>query len=64
MLNTNKGNIMENKVWTVPLEADPDDPESLILTFPDELLEETGWAVGDTLIWIVEDNGSVTITKK
>ena len=64
MHNTNKGNIMVSRVWTVPLEADPDDPESLILTFPDELLEETGWAVGDTLIWIVEDNGSVTITKK
>ena len=55
---------MVSRVWTVPLEADPDDPESLILTFPDELLEETGWAVGDTLIWIVEENGSVTITKK
>ena len=55
---------MASRVWTVPLEADPEDSESLILTFPDELLEETGWAVGDTLIWIVEENGSVTITKK
>ena len=55
---------MANKTWTLPVEAYPDDPESLILAFPDELLAEAGWVPGDTLIWNVEDNGTITITKK
>jgi hypothetical protein len=29
--------------------ADPDNPEELCLDFPDELLEEMGWVVGDEL---------------
>lgn len=51
------------KTWTVIVQADPDDPETLILPFPDDLLEEAGWKEGDTLIWTVEDN-RVIITKK
>jgi hypothetical protein len=50
--------------WEIILEEDPDDPETLILPFPDDLLEITGWQIGDTLIWTIEDNGRVFITKK
>ena len=55
---------MAIRTWTVPVEQDPDDSESLMLTFPDELLEVAGWGTGDVLIWIVEEDGSITIRKK
>jgi hypothetical protein len=64
MHNKNSENTMGNKTWSLPVEADPDDTESLILSFPDELLIEAGWSPGDTLIWNIEDNGTITITKK
>jgi len=32
--------------------ADPDNPEELCLDFPDELLEEMGWVVGDELVFV------------
>jgi hypothetical protein len=51
------------KRWTVTVEADPDDAETLILPFPDDLLAEAGWKEGDTLIWTVKDD-LVSITKK
>ena len=51
------------KHWTVTIQADADDPETLILPFPDDLLEEAGWKIGDTLIWTIEDD-RVIITKK
>lgn len=59
-LNTNMTNQTS---WTVIVQEDPDDPESLILPFPDDLLEQTGWKIGDTLVWVVEDD-RVTISKK
>ena len=35
-----------------------------ILTFPDELLEKTGWKEGDVLEWIPNNDGSFTLVKK
>ena len=35
-----------------------------ILTFPDELLEKTGWKEGDVLEWIPNNDDSFTLTKK
>ena len=52
-----------NKSWTVIVEEDPQDPESLILPLPQDLLEEAGWNIGDTLIWTIEDN-RVIISKQ
>lgn len=53
------------KTYSTVVEQDPDDPESYVITFPDELLEEAGWETGDVLIWTVdEENQIVTITKK
>jgi len=34
-----------------------------ILTFPDELLEKTGWKEGDVLEWIDNNDGSFTLVK-
>ena len=38
--------------------------ENGILTFPDDILEATGWKEGDVLEWITNDDGSFTLVKK
>ena len=38
--------------------------ENGILTFPDELIKETGWEEGDVLEWIPNDDDSFTLVKK
>ena len=38
--------------------------ENGILTFPNELLENTGCKVGDVLEWNPNDDGSFTFVKK
>jgi bifunctional DNA-binding transcriptional regulator/antitoxin component of YhaV-PrlF toxin-antitoxin module len=47
--------------WTVTLEEDGED---LILPFPPDLLEHTGWKEGDILLWDVKDDGSIILSKK
>jgi hypothetical protein len=34
------------------------------LEFPDELMEQVGWNVGDTLKWTSHEDGSWSIAKK
>jgi bifunctional DNA-binding transcriptional regulator/antitoxin component of YhaV-PrlF toxin-antitoxin module len=34
------------------------------LEFPDELLAQTGWKIGDTLVWKDRKDGSWTLKKK
>jgi len=48
--------------WVAKVVPDPDDPNELCLDFPDELLDEMGWTVGDQLEF-VEDDGEWTIKK-
>ena len=48
--------------WVAKVVPDPDDPNELCLDFPDELLDEMGWTVGDQLEFI-EDDGEWTIKK-
>lgn len=45
------------------VEEDPEDSESFILTFPDELLASVNWKVGDILNWDVQDDGTIVLTK-
>ena len=40
----------------------PDDPDHVMLTFPPEIIESTGWKEGDTLNVEVID-GSIRINK-
>ena len=40
----------------------PGDPENVILKFPPEVLEATGWKEGDTLD-ITLENGSIVVKK-
>ena len=39
---------MANDRWLVDL---IEDGEDLVLQFPDEMIEQTGWKTGDELIW-------------
>lgn len=48
--------------WIVTLEEDPDTGE-LIMPIPPEALEAQGWAIGDTLVWGVDENGDLTLRK-
>lgn len=50
--------------WTLEIESDPDDPESMILSFPDDLLANVGWSPGDIIEWIDNKDGSWTLRKK
>lgn len=48
---------------TATVEYDKDTNE-YILPLGDELCEQLGWAVGDTLIWIDNLDGTYTVKKK
>ena len=49
--------------WTLTVEEDPDIGDG-ILTFPDDLLEATGWREGDNIEWIDCKDGSWLLKKK
>ena len=53
-----------NKSWTLTVEADPESPEDMILTFPDDLMESTGWQPGDVIEWQDNQDGTWTLIKK
>ena len=48
--------------WTLPIQEDPETGE-FILEFPDEVLEITGWTMGDTIVWIDNGDGSWILRK-
>jgi len=53
----------QSKVWTVTPEEDPATGD-MIITFPPDFLESAGWKEGDTLVWNMQEDGSVYLTKK
>ena len=46
------------KKWVLPVDDDYN------ITFPEDLLEQTGWKEGDTLQWIDQGDGSFKMIKK
>ena len=58
MVKNKMGNRM---TWTAYVQQDGDD---LIIPLPDELLSQAGWKEGDVLLWSVNDDGTITLTKK
>lgn len=48
---------------TVQIIPDPDNPDELLLDLGSELCAEIGWAVGDTIRWTDNKDGSWTLTK-
>ena len=49
--------------YTGIVEADPEDAEGAVLTFPEELIAEVGWTAGDSIKWSDNNDGSWTLTK-
>lgn len=47
--------------WTAYVQQEGDD---LVLPLPDEAIAQLGWKVGDILIWDVQENGTIILTKK
>lgn len=54
----------EPTTYVATVEADPEDPEGSVLTFPPEMLARVGWQAGDTLEWNDLGNGNYSLTKK
>ena len=48
---------------TVQVIEDPDNPEELLLDLGTELCTELGWAVGDTVQWIDNKDGTWQLIK-
>ena len=40
------------------------DEGELIMVFPDHLITELGWNPNDTLVWTIQDNGNILLTKQ
>jgi hypothetical protein len=49
--------------WIITLEEDPATGD-LVLPLNDEILEVTGWQLGDTLVWEVLGDRTVQVRKK
>ena len=52
---------MANNRWIVELQQDGED---LILPLNEEMIETTGWQVGDTLLWVKAAGSAWTLRKK
>lgn len=50
------------KKWTLPVEIDGASGE-YFLTLPDDLLDKLSWSEGDTLEWIDNKNGTLTLCR-
>lgn len=47
----------------VNLIEDPDTGD-IIMPIPDDMCEQLGWKIGDTLTWTVKTNGTIILSKK
>ena len=52
-----------NKTFTVILEEDPE-TKDLIMPLPEEMCDELGWEIGDSLDWSASPDGSFLLSKK
>jgi|TARA_R110001606_G_C14892126_1_gene592832 hypothetical protein len=50
-------------IRTIEVVQDPDDPTALALDFPDDLLIEAGWKVGDSLEFTDTGNNTWSLQK-
>jgi len=63
--SSNDRELQLNKLnsWTLTVEEDKTTGDAM-LTFPQDLLEVTGWKEGDTLTWKDNGDGSWSLEKK
>ena len=54
-------NLQQYTAEVVPCDDGSDD---LMLVLPDELINEVGWMVGDTVKWSPNEDGSWSLTKQ
>jgi len=56
---------MQTKTYNVDeiFEDIPDDPDNVIMKIPPEILEQSGWTVGDTII-VTAEEGRLILKKK
>ena len=56
---------MENNIYNVDdiFEDIPGDPDNVIMNIPPEILEQSGWKAGDTLV-IEAEEGRLILKKK
>ena len=47
--------------WTAYVQQDGDDR---VLPLPDEAIAQLEWKTGDILVWDVQENGTITLTRK
>jgi hypothetical protein len=50
--------------FTRELKEDPDFPGEFMLDLGDELVNQLGWKVGDTVVWTDNQDGTWTLKKK
>jgi len=55
--------MSKDRIYVSTVIEDPDNPNELAIDFPEELLSEAGFAVGDKLIWKDNGDGSWTLSK-
>ena len=48
--------MSEPKVWTTKVVEDEETGE-LVILFPPDLMDSVGWKEGDTLAWVMSDDG-------
>lgn len=52
---------MTGKTWQLEIKPDPENPDEVILEFPEDFCTEQDWRMGDELRWIDLGNGSWSI---
>ena len=56
--------MTQEKRYTVTLEEADDGSGDLVLPLSDEIMAEAGWAIGDTIEWIDNKDGTWIMRKK
>ena len=53
---------MSNKIHTLPVKY-CDESDDMFLELPPEILDNMGWKIGDTLKWVIDDDGNILLKK-
>lgn len=51
------------KIHSNTMQVEYTEDGDALLIIPDDVLDELGWDVGDTLTWTLNDDNTVSITK-